>query len=87
MVQIAMLLFAFPLGAARWSRRAAYAATATVFVGVSIPQLLTTPQRTEAAYWAVQAVTAVIAYALVTWGSAWGTRRRAIRSLTSANPE
>jgi len=79
MVQIAMLLFAFPLGFARWSRRAAYAATAAVFVAMSIPQLLTTPQRREISYWVVQAITLAVAYGLVTWGSAWGTHRRAQR--------
>jgi hypothetical protein len=79
MVQIAMLLFAFPLGAARWSRRAAYAATAALFAAVSIPQFLSTPQHAEAAYWVVQALTSGVAYGLVTWGSVWGTRRRAVR--------
>ena len=77
MVQIAMLLSAFPLGAIRWSRTSAYAATALMFVAVSIPQVLTTPQHTEGSYWVVQAVTAVVAYGLVYWGSAWGARRRA----------
>jgi hypothetical protein len=77
MVQIAMLLFAFPLGAANWSRRAAYATTGALFVVTSIVQAVTTPQRTEVAYWVVQAVTAVVAVALVNWGSTWGARRRA----------
>lgn len=79
MVQIAMLLFAFPLGAAPWSRRTAFAAAAALFVVTSIIQAITTPQRTEIAYWVVQAITAVVAYALVRWGSTFGTRRRARR--------
>lgn len=80
MVQIAMLLFAFPLGAAGWSRRAAYAATAALFILVSVPQVLTTPQRSEASYWVVQAITVIVAYALVTWGAAWGAHRRTRRA-------
>lgn len=81
MVQVAMLLAAFPAGLLSRTRRAAYLVTASVFVIVSILQVMTTPQRSEAAYWVVQAITVLVAYGLVRSGAAVGTRRRATRSV------
>jgi type III secretory pathway component EscS len=77
MVQIAMLLLAFPLGFFIRNRTSAIAATAVVFIVVSVPQALTTPQRNQISYWVVQALTVLVAYVLLRWGSAIGARRRA----------
>lgn len=83
MVQIAMVVFAFPIGAAMRSRRAALVLIVALFVIVSILQFLTTPQRGEVSYWVVQLITAVVAYGLVTWGATWGVRRRTRRDATA----
>jgi hypothetical protein len=77
MVQIAMLLLAFPLGFFIRNRTTAIAVTAAVFVVVSVAQVLNTPQSNQISYWVVQAVTIVVAYVLVVWGSSMGARRRA----------
>lgn len=81
MVQIAMLVLAFPLGAMRWSKTTALAVTAGVFVLVLIPQTISVRNdgSYDASYWVVQAITAAVAYGLVTWGSHWGAGRRSRR--------
>lgn len=83
MVQIAMLIFAFPLGLLRWRRGAAYLVTAAVFVAVLIPQTIDTRNNHSssynASYWVVQAITFAVAVGLVTWASTLSSRRRARR--------
>ncbi len=81
MVQIAMLLLAFPLGLLRWSRRTAYAVVTAVFIVVLIPQTIAIRNTKDYnfAYWIVQVITLVVALALVTWASKVSTRRRARR--------
>jgi hypothetical protein len=81
MVQIAMLVLAFPLGAMRWSKTTAVAVTAVVFGLVLVPQTISVRNdgSYDASYWVVQAITAAVAFGLVTWGSHWRASRRARR--------
>ncbi len=78
MVQIMMLLFAFPLGFFLAVRRTAYGATVALFaLGLAVQTPLVAADNTiDAWYWVINAATLVVGIGLATWGNAIGARRR-----------
>lgn len=81
MVQVAMLVLAFPLGFFLADRRVAYGATAIVFAAVMAVQtpFVVSDSGLDAWYWIINAATLAVGLGLAIWGNTLGARRRARR--------
>ncbi len=81
MVQMAMLLFGFPIGFfGRWSRRSALVVTTALFLIILIPQTVLVsadnPDEPNLGYWIIQAITLAVGLALTLLGHQRGRARR-----------
>ncbi len=82
MVQIAVLLLAFPIGLGRWSRRTALLATTALVLVLLVPQTISVrnDMGIDWIYWVVQVITLAVGLGLTSWGHAWSSKRRARRA-------